>query len=71
MFRTVKLLLDISKTIAPHGKIITGPPVAESAMLYAEINLQDLIKARHLFDVAGHSSRPNVLQLRINPAEPH
>lgn len=64
-------MFDISNTIAPHDKIITGPPEAISAMLYAEFNLQDLIKARRLFDVAGHSSHPNVLQLRIHPAEPH
>ncbi|REE83268.1 nitrilase [Lutibacter oceani] len=52
--------------IAPSGKVIAGPLEAEEGILYADINLQDIIKAKRMFDVVGHYSRPDVFKFNIN-----
>ena len=52
--------------IAPNGKIITGPLEAEEGILYTEVNLQDIIRAKRMFDVVGHYSRPDVFNFKIN-----
>lgn len=49
-----------SMIVAPTGKILAGPLEAEEGILYAEINLDDIIKAKRMFDVVGHYSRPDV-----------
>ena len=46
--------------IAPNGKFIAGPLEAEEGILYADIDLQQIIAAKRMFDVAGHYSRPDV-----------
>jgi nitrilase len=33
---------------------------AEKGILYADIDLDDIIKAKRMFDVVGHYSRPDV-----------
>ena len=55
-----------SSIIAPNGKIITGPLEAEEGILYADINLNDIIKAKRMFDVVGHYSRPDVFNFNLN-----
>ena len=55
-----------SSIIAPNGKIIAGPLEAKEEILYADINLQDIIKAKRMFDVVGHYSRPDVFNFNIN-----
>ena len=55
-----------SSIIAPNGKIIAGPLEAKEGILYADINLQDIIKAKRMFDVVGHYSRPDVFNFNVN-----
>ncbi|WP_406683407.1 carbon-nitrogen hydrolase family protein [Seonamhaeicola sp. MEBiC1930] len=55
-----------SSIIAPNGKIIAGPLEAREGILYADINLQDIIKAKRMFDVVGHYSRPDVFNFNIH-----
>lgn len=55
-----------SAIIAPNGKIIAGPLEAEEGILYADINLQDIIKAKRMFDVVGNYSRPDVFSFKVN-----
>jgi len=55
-----------SSIIAPNGKIIAGPLEAEEGILYADINLNDIIKAKRMFDVVGHYSRPDVFNFNVN-----
>ena len=54
-----------SAIIAPNGKILAGPLEAEEGILYADINLQDIIKAKRMFDVVGHYSRPDVFNFNV------
>lgn len=55
-----------STIIAPNGKVLAGPLEAEEGILYADINLQDIIKAKRMFDVVGHYSRPDVFNFKVN-----
>ena len=52
--------------INPSGKIIAGPLDSKEGILYAEINLKDIIAAKRKFDVAGHYARPDVFNFSVN-----
>jgi nitrilase len=52
--------------IAPNGKLQAGPLEAEEGILYAEIDLQQIIAAKRMFDVAGHYARPDVFNFSVN-----
>ena len=52
--------------IAPNGQIIAGPLEAEEGILYADIDLQQIIVAKRMFDVAGHYARPDLFNLSLN-----
>ena len=51
-----------SAIIAPNGQILAGPLEAEEGILYAEIDLDHIIKAKRMFDAVGHYSRPDVFR---------
>ncbi len=51
--------------IAPNGKIIAGPLEAKEGILYAEIDLNEIITAKRSFDVVGHYSRPDVFSFSV------
>ncbi|MFZ9003689.1 MAG: carbon-nitrogen hydrolase family protein [Bacteroidetes bacterium] len=53
--------------VAPDGRILAGPLDAEEGILYATIDLREIIKAKRMFDVAGHYSRPDVFDFSIKP----
>jgi nitrilase len=52
--------------IAPNGKILAGPLDAEEGILYADIDLQQIIAAKRMFDVAGHYARPDLFHFKVN-----
>jgi nitrilase len=56
--------------VGPNGKILAGPLEAEEGILYAEIDLNDILSAKRLFDVSGHYARPDVFEYRVikNPS---
>ena len=51
--------------IGPNGQILAGPLEAEESILYADIDLQEIIKAKRIFDVVGHYSRPDVFEFNL------
>lgn len=51
--------------IAPNGKVIAGPLEAKEGILYADIDLNDIIAAKRLFDAVGHYSRPDVFHFEV------
>jgi len=51
--------------IAPNGKILAGPLEAEEGILYADIDLQEIIAAKRMFDVVGHYARPDVFEFNL------
>ena len=56
----------------PDGKIVAGPAENEETILYADVNARQLVGPRWQLDIAGHYSRPDVFELRVqrNPKAP-
>jgi predicted amidohydrolase len=55
-----------SAIIGPNGAYLAGPIYGKEEILYAEIDIEQAIREKHSRDVAGHYSRPDVLQLVVN-----
>lgn len=55
-----------SSIIGPLGQVLAGPVYDEEALLVADLDLTDLVRAKYDFDVVGHYSRPDVFQLHVN-----
>jgi len=54
-----------SAILGPDGSYLAGPLWNEEGILYAELDSQQLYRARQRFDPAGHYSRPDLLRLEI------
>ena len=52
--------------ISPFGKVIASAGYKKSSIIYAEINLDEIIKGKYDFDVVGHYSRPDIFELKVN-----
>lgn len=52
-----------SVIVNPDGKIVAGPAEEEEAILYAEVEPQELVGPRWQLDVAGHYGRPDIFEL--------
>ena len=52
--------------ISPLGKILAGPERNKKTIIYADINLDEIIKGKYDFDVVGHYSRPDIFKLKVN-----
>ena len=57
--------------ISPKGQILAGPLEAEEGILYADIDLNEIIEAKRMFDVVGHYSRPDVFNFSVNTKNNH
>jgi nitrilase len=55
-----------SVIIGPGGKVLAGPIFNEEGILYADLDLEEAIKGKYEFDVAGHYNRPDVFSFRVN-----
>jgi nitrilase len=55
-----------SLVIGPDGKNVVGPMRQEIGILYTDIDLSAVGVARRSLDVAGHYSRPDIFELRVN-----
>ncbi|MCP4140059.1 MAG: carbon-nitrogen hydrolase family protein [Chloroflexi bacterium] len=55
-----------SVIISPLGEIIAGPLYDQEGILYAELDLKEVLRAKLDFDVVGHYARPDVFQLIVN-----
>jgi aliphatic nitrilase len=56
--------------IGPNGQIIAGPHRDEEAIVYADIDLADIVLVKYACDSAGHYARPDVFRFGINEAAP-
>ena len=57
-----------SAIVSPLGDVIAGPLFDQEGELHAELDLDDVTRARVDFDVSGHYARPDVFQLTVNTA---
>ena len=56
-----------SAIFAPNGSTVAGPHTgAEEAIVWADIDLDDIMPAKLMVDPAGHYARPEVLSLNLN-----
>jgi nitrilase len=51
--------------INPMGEILAGPVYDQETLLLADIDINDIIKGKFDFDVAGHYARPDVFKFQI------
>ena len=54
-----------SVIISPLGKVLAGPLFDKEGILYADLDLREIIKAKMDFDVIGHYARPDVFDFKL------
>ena len=55
-----------SAIIGPLGNVLAGPDFEGETILTADLDLNEIGRAKFDFDVVGHYSRPDVFQLVVN-----
>jgi nitrilase len=58
-----------SVVISPFGEIIAGPLWDEESVIYADLDLTEITKAKLDFDVVGHYARADIFRLHVNGEE--
>ena len=54
-----------SGIISPRGQYIAGPVYDKEEILYAEIDHEQIIRAKTVIDCNGHFSRPDIFNFEI------
>lgn len=54
-----------SVVVSPLGEVIAGPVWNKEEILFGELNLTEITRAKMDFDVIGHYARPDVFNLEI------
>ena len=55
-----------SAIISPLGEVLAGPLFDQEGILYADLDLAEVARAKLDFDVVGHYARPDVFQLTVD-----
>ncbi|CAN5300310.1 carbon-nitrogen hydrolase family protein [soil metagenome] len=55
-----------SVIVGPLGDVLAGPVYGREAVLSAQVDLEDLVRARYDFDPSGHYARPDVFKLTVD-----
>jgi nitrilase len=55
-----------SVIVSPLGNVLAGPLFDREGILYAPLDMGEVIRSRMDFDVSGHYGRPDVFRLEIN-----
>lgn len=64
------LIAGGSAIIAPDGRYLAGPVYGAETIVEADCDLSEIARAALTLDVAGHYSRPDVLELVVKPGPP-
>jgi len=57
-----------SVIVSPLGAILAGPDFSGETILYADIDLGEVVRGKYDFDVVGHYARPDVFRLMVDEA---
>jgi len=60
------LITGGSVIVGPLGEVLAGPLRGEPGLISATVDLDDIVRARFDFDVAGHYARPDVFRLEVD-----
>jgi nitrilase len=55
-----------SVIISPLGDVLEGPLYNREGILYADLDLAQVVRGRFDFDAVGHYSRPDIFQLQVD-----
>jgi nitrilase len=55
-----------SVIVSPLGRIIAGLVFGEETILFAELDVEDIVRGKFDFDVVGHYARPDIFKLLVN-----
>ncbi|MDS0137906.1 MULTISPECIES: carbon-nitrogen hydrolase family protein [unclassified Amycolatopsis] len=55
-----------SVIVGPLGDVLAGPLRGTEGLITAEIDLAEIVAARHSLDVSGHYARPDVFSLTVD-----
>lgn len=58
-----------SVIVSPMGEVLAGPLYNAEGLVSAEIDLEDIVKARYDLDPTGHYSRPDIFRLNVDERE--
>lgn len=54
-----------SVIVNPMGHVIVGPLFGEEGILYADLNMDEVVRGKLDFDVVGHYNRPDVFNFEV------
>ena len=60
------LIRGNSVIVGPLGEVLAGPLQGQAGLLAAQIDLEELVRARYDFDVVGHYARPDVFSVQVD-----
>lgn len=52
--------------VGPMGNVLAGPDFTKETILFADLDLADVARAKYDLDVTGHYARPDLFHLEIN-----
>jgi nitrilase len=52
--------------VGPLGNVLAGPDFNGETILFADLDLADVARAKYDFDVTGHYARPDLFRLEVN-----
>ena len=58
-----------SMIISPLGELLAGPNFEGETILYADVDLDEVVRGKYDFDVVGHYARPDVFRLSVDERE--
>lgn len=56
--------------IGPSGAFTAGPMIEGEGILYADLDLDKVIRRRIVQDFGGHYNRPDIFTLKVNHSAP-
>ena len=52
--------------VSPLGEFLAGPVFDKEEILYANLDMHDIVRGKFDFDAVGHYARPDVFTLLVN-----